>query len=191
MDEQMNWQDCQLKITHAEARLADAQALQNWLLEQTSALNAPFLLAFAQDGVIWGGAENGMALSGSAYPQISPPLDPATLISLRLFGPVGEALLWRDEGVFKARVLREGEGESTCFREYEMLLWGTADELDAPQPPFRLYREGAQGFLHAPPVDYPRAALTARDYLAYDQDTGQAYVRWNRLVGLVNKEGGR
>lgn len=193
MTEKMGWTPCQLKVNHEEVNLPDEKALNNWLLDRSNEFKLTYLLAFAEDGVIWGKVDDQLALSSQAYPEEDkfPPLTPLTLQSLRLFGQNGEILLWREDGAFKARILEEGDGDPSQYREYELLLWGAAEKENAPKPPFSLYREGAQGFLHAPPVDFKRAALVARDYLDQDGESGQVYVRWSRLVGLVNKEGGR
>jgi CRISPR-associated protein (TIGR03984 family) len=127
-----------------------------------------------------------LALSGGVYPEISPALEPLTLQELRLFGKDAELLVWRAQGGLQARALREVAGEGVKYRQYDLLLWGAA--AGAPKDGFQLMEEGAQGLRHAPPARAARARLKARDYLAHDEKTGQAYICCSRLVLL--EEGG-
>ena len=190
MADKQEWGECLLKIEHPPLEFKDEAALERWLTEKSVELESPWLLAFAEDGVIWGLVEKGeLYLSSAEHTKVSPKLRLITLQSLRLFGAEAELLLWREGHGFKARILKEGGGEPRKFRDYELLLWGAAEESQEPAGRFRLMTEGAQGFLHAPPVAAQRAKLIARDYLDHDHDTGQALIRWNRLTGL--KEGGK
>jgi CRISPR-associated protein (TIGR03984 family) len=114
-------------------------------------------------------------------------LDPKTLQQARLFGCEGEILIWRMENELTARRLLEGQGDETGYLDVEQLLWG--DRVEKPLDDFVLLREGEQGLRHAPPIKVagnpgPEACLIVRNYLAYEEDTGQAYVSLSRLVDL-------
>ncbi len=151
-----------------------------------------WLLAHADDGVIWGEIlESGLHLSSDAFPEVSPPLRTVTLQQARLFGSQAELLIWRDGAAWRARLIRdisaEQEGEKFCEETY--LLWGT--HVEERRNGFALLREGRQGLRHAPPLPEnakPPARLRVRHYLAYDED-GQAYIACSRLVDLEVERG--
>lgn len=167
-----------------------------------------YLLAFSDDGVVWGriepsgglvtahDAEAGNAATGEVARAVSPPLATGTLREARLFGEKGEVLLWRDgDGRFHARLIHEAAGgEAPRWTEgYDepQLLWGT--DSDALEPAFRLWTEGANGLRHALPVAAtlphgkegrrpPR--LRVRHYLAPEAESPLARVEASRLVGF-------
>ncbi len=57
-----------------------------------------YLLAHAEDGVIWGRLDGEeLITSHTIAPKYSPPLRAVTLQTVRLFAPVGELLVWRDD----------------------------------------------------------------------------------------------
>ena len=149
-----------------------------------------WLLAHADDGVIWGQTrDNGLHLSSAVFPSISPPLRAKTLQQARLFGPEAELLLWKSEDSWQARIIRDGSGEDGEYYDETHLLWGT--DVEEWQDGFALLREGREGLRHAPPllenVHLPMH-LRVRHYLAYDPD-GQAYMAYSRLVALETQGG--
>lgn len=165
-----------------------------WLVGQTQKYNLRWLLAHADDGVIWGEARNGgLALSVDAFREkISPLLRAQTLQQARLFSEQGELLLWRTTEGFAARLLTDKDSDAPQCLEERYLLWG--NRLEDEKDGFFLLTEGKQGLRHAPPLkpklkgekqEAERMSLTIRHYLAYD-DEGQAYIKMSRLVKLNN-----
>lgn len=151
-----------------------------------------WLLAHADDGVIWGEFRaDGLHLSGNAFPNVSPPLRATTLQQARLFGPQAEILLWKDDSAWRGRLIRDDADEVEDALDETHLLWGT--DVEDWQDGFALLREGAQGLRHAPPlpddVQLP-VRLQVRHYVAYDSD-GQAYIACSRLIGLDAQGGQR
>ena len=87
------------------------------LAEQARAYNLHWLLAHADDGVIWGEVRaNGLHLSSDVFPQVSPPLRAITLQQARLFGPDAELFFWKDNAAWRARLIQDGKGESRCAK---------------------------------------------------------------------------
>jgi len=160
------------------------------LAEQARAYGLRWLLAHADDGVIWGELRaDGLHLSGNAFPKFSPPLRAVTLQQVRLFGPDAELLLWKYDATWQTRLIQDGAGENGEYYDEPHLLWGNRAEQQ--QDGFVLLREGKEGLHHAPPLPqgvHLPARLQVRHYLAYDPD-GQAYIAYSRLVALVNQGG--
>ncbi len=144
-----------------------------------------WLLAHADDGVIWGEVRDGnLHLSSDAFPQISPPLRAATLQQARLFGPEGELLVWKEDVGWRVRWIQDGAGDSFGYYDEAHLLWG--DREEERQDGFVLLCQGREGLRHAPPLPegaQPPARLHVRHYLACDPD-GQAHIAYSRLVGI-------
>lgn len=175
-----------------ESFLNDPRA---WLALKTSDA-MPWLLAHADDGVIWGKRQSDSSLKLSSdvfsdekkYPSIAVPLSSKTLQQARIFGPAGEILIWRTEKGFAARRIFEGTTPLQDILPDEWhLLWGEPDFREC-RDGFCLYVEGLQGLRHALPVEQnpppnQRARLCVRHYLDYD-DEGQAYISLSRLVNL-------
>jgi len=164
--------------------------MRGWLSRRMSE-DMPWLLAHADDGVIWGRrqSDGSLLLSSdvfnlkSRYPAIAVELRPETLQQLRIFGPGGELLIWRDEGRFQGRIITDGDSLREDAWQEQHLLWGTSIEQ---REGFSLLKEGQQGPQHAVPIVVSgarRAALTVRHYAQSDQ-YGQAIVGLSRLVNL-------
>lgn len=178
------------------------KAFQTWLEEKASAYQ--YLLAHADDGVIWGYLKEGQLItSDQAFPDVSPPLHAQTLQQLRLFSEKGELHLWRTEpGQFQGRVITDDtSGTSEKYFDEDQILWGTR-WLDY-QKGFTLVVEGQRGLRHA----FPKAVtndkahfgtqqnpkhplrLKIRHYLDYDKETSQARISLSRLVDLYSVNG--
>jgi len=168
--------------------------LPTWLVAHAPP-EAPYLLAHATDGVIWGRVDGGRLIrAGEAFPG-EPAIDVAlrseTLQTARLFGPEGELYVWRVGSRFGYRLLVDEVGgpETAVFADQQR-LWGTRGERGRENRAagFTLLVDGRQGLRHAPPVvglmPDQRVALRLQHYVAYDA-VGQAYVSESRLVDLV------
>jgi len=149
-----------------------------------------WLLAHADDGVIWGQVrDDGLHLSSAVFPSVSPPLRAETLQQARLFGPEAELLLWKNETGWQARIIQDASGENGEYYDETHLLWGT--DVEERQDGFALLREGREGLRHAPPLPEnvpPPVHLRVRHYVKYDSD-GQAYIAYSRLVALETQGG--
>jgi len=159
-----------------------------WLEKKAKEYSLNYLLAHADDGVIWGHFNNNgkLLISGDAFDRVKVELRTVTLQQLRLFGNNGELLIWRDGTAFSARILiDEDQADENSYTD-EHLLWGEGDAKEKSTIGFTLMQEGTQGFFHAPPLPNAEGAnikLKIRHYIDYD-DQGQAYFSKSRLVGL-------
>jgi len=159
----------------------------DWLGVQADEHGLPWLLMHSDDGVNWGVRRAGKwVLSWQVDPQVAPEFDPERVQQVRLFGEVGELLLWRSGAEWTSRWLGESDGVET--RDDVHLLWGA--EARALEEGFVSLNEGAEGLCHAPPAVKPnlkpaqeRMVLRIRHHLDFDGD-GQVYVKASRLVKL-------
>ncbi len=137
---------------------AAPEALVSWLEEQARALRTPWLLAHADDGVIWGRCDAGGLITsrtaleeGGETDPCSPPLRAVTLQEARLFGPTAELLLWRGEqGGWQARVIRDGAGGDPAVQGDAAVV----EEVAVP-------RDGAIGDTGVPGRAAPTTAFAA------------------------------
>jgi CRISPR-associated protein (TIGR03984 family) len=176
-----------------------------WLSSQMRAydLKLTYLLAHASDGVIWGRFDDEeLITSHDVAPQHSPPLRVETLLTARVFAPVGELLVWRDEdGEWATRLIAEKQladattGWNSGFEEQQVLLGTRTDPLKRG---FTLMSEGAQGLFHAVPLELSLSGggderwhplrLVVHHYWQEDEH-GFTRVHTSRLVDLALKEG--
>jgi len=156
-----------------------------------------WLLAHADDGVVWGACvdtDSGLRLAVQPTP---PTLRLTTLQMARLFAPHAELLLWR-EGIWRARLVRDHvQGEEArpdgtmllneAFDEAQ-ILWGdrTTRAGTVEGVAFVTMSDGAQGLRHTVPLAVPLGRhdkrplrLHVRHYVAEDGGT------------LRNQQGGR
>ena len=170
--------------------------VKSWVEKQAAKHGLKWLLAHADDGVIWGRIDaNGQLItSDSVAPHISPPLRAETLQQARLFAEHAELLLWRDgDNRWHARLIRDAAVEETpTFTDAideAQILWGTD-----PQPlgdDFTLMSDGAQGLRHAVPLKVEGKfdetsrplRLWVRHYLK-DDDNGFTRIVASRLLDL-------
>jgi len=176
---------CTMSICSWPIEESRLNPLSDWLADQAREQGFQWLLAHADDGVVWGKMRDSrLWTSSTAFSEVSPPLSDLTLQQARLFGPDAELLLWRTDDGWRARIIREGAGEEReCYDEL-YLLWG--DHISERQDGF-IVLEHSEGLRHAPPVaadEEPPFALRVRHYLGYDDD-GQAHVLFSRLVALM------
>lgn len=152
----------------------DPGNLINWLESQAKTHNLTYLLAHADDGVIWGLVdENGRLLTSyetlhksqaqekwdgpriAAAKQNLPQLRIEMLWQARLFAEQAELFIWKDgDGAWQGRLIKDvTDGETAAWRESfdePQMLWGThGTQLKYD---FTLLEDGAQGLRHAVPV---------------------------------------
>lgn len=162
--------------------------LRNWLVDKSLKHNLLYLLAHADDGVIWGRIDknSGFVNSGDFFKEVVVQLRPHTLQQARLFGPAGELLIWFDGEKFSARLIADEQEKPDHAYEETHWLWGEGMES---RDNFTLMHEGRQGLHHAPPVENAkgfRVGMRVRHYIEYD-DFGQAYVVNSRLIDFDKK----
>jgi len=163
------------------------QSLDTWMVAQAREYGLGYLLAYADDGVIWGKFDsNGLTLAGSVFPEVHVALTAQTLERARLFGKNTEVMLWREGMALAARVIMDGSGDTVEYFDEAYWLWGTRGNLGKEQQGFTLLFEGRQDLRHAPPIVHlgpnERVALVVRNYLATRD--GHTYIAQTRLVDL-------
>jgi CRISPR-associated protein (TIGR03984 family) len=166
-----------------------------WLSQQMHTYALVYLLAHADDGVIWGRFDGEKLItSHDVAPQYSPPLREATLQTARIFAPAGELLIWRDEAsAWRGRLIAEDKPDATAewteAFDKSQVLWGTkAEPLERG---FTLMSDGSQGLFHVVPFilrgqfdEQTRPLrLVVRHYLQAD-NYGLVRVSASRLVTL-------
>jgi CRISPR-associated protein (TIGR03984 family) len=173
-----------------------------WFAEQSSVGSPAWLLAFADDGVIWGFLDNGeFHLSGNTYPQVSPQLDTNTLQQAFLFGEKAEVRVWRVENAFSASRMEDQPGEAQEAFDEDQVLWGTQIAPDTKKSDyFTLVTDGRQGLMHAIPLKLDTSSfkergrqnrplrLKLRHYLGTGED-GLVFIERSRLVSVFVCEG--
>jgi len=160
----------------------------DWIVAQARKFGLRYMLAHADDGVIWGRIDDdGLHISHGIAPA-SPPLRASTLQQARIFGPPGEVLLWRDDG-WKARFVADVSGNDNDVIDEDQILWGNA--VETVKDGFTLLREGAQGMRHAVPIvitaeqlKHHQLRLRVRHYITENED-GEASITLSRLVQLL------
>lgn len=158
--------------------------LKQWLEDQAVRNGFKWLLAHADDGVIWGRLDNGKLITSSevnpSKVQVSPPLRGKTLLQACLFSSHGELLLWRDgDNCWRARIIRDAaNGEKPdwddAIDEYQILWGNNARPL---RDGFTLMNDGSQGLRHIVPLKVTviikgsrPLRLKVRHYIQYDND---------------------
>ncbi|MBI3950567.1 MAG: TIGR03984 family CRISPR-associated protein [Acidobacteria bacterium] len=169
--------------------------VKDWLQTQAAQYKLKWVLAHADDGVIWGKVDNGQLITSDAVAsQVSPPLRLETLQTARLFALHAELLVWRDgDNQWHARLIRDAKnGEKVIWEgavDESQVLWGTDTQSLAHG--FTLMTDGAQGLRHAVPLEAKGKfdeqsrplRLWVRHYLDED-DNGFARIVASRLFDL-------
>ncbi len=175
----------------------DDHKLCEWLKSQAPSVSdqTPYLLAHAEDGVIWGRFDDGKLTTANKVfrkPEFDfPELRLQTLQQCRIFGREGEVLLWKYGERWKWRFIEKLADEKI---EERQILWGTHGQR---RDNFTLLWDGSQGLKHAVPLmnivtvsdcklDKP-VRLIVHHYINYDQD-GLARIYLSRLVDLTTQE---
>jgi CRISPR-associated protein (TIGR03984 family) len=182
--------------------------VKEWFGEQARAHYLKWLLAHADDGVIWGKLEDNGPLitsydAAQGHPTaqgICPALRNETLQQARLFSEYAELLLWRNgDNIWQARLIREAKNdESAAWNESidePQILWGTEPQL--LKHGFTLMSDGAQGLRHAVPIEVKETydergertrplRLWVRHYIAED-GSGFTRIVASRLFDLIGE----
>ena len=160
-----------------------AEGIKMWLQKQANMYNLRWLLAHADDGVIWGEVRDGALIWSNGL--FEPDLRLDTLLMVRLFGIGGELFLWKSDKAWSSRMVTDSEGDSQEYYDEAHLLWGK--DVEKRENGFIHLRHGEEGLHHAPPVGdgdiKPPFVLNVRNYIGFDDD-GQAYVQFSRLVSI-------
>lgn len=180
-----------------EIQFSHNDNLKKWLTEYNLTYNLTYLLAHADDGVIWGRFDNGKLTTAEKifYPcdfnLYFPELRPLTLQQCRIFGLNGEVLLWRiSDKKFRWRFI--GNPEEDKISESQ-ILWGTNG---IKKDNFTLLWDGSQGLKHAVPfIDIELKGdrlvqpvrLVVHHYITYDVE-GVARIYCSRLVNLSTNQ---
>lgn len=194
----------ELKADHpARCEVVDVEEtidVKDWLQKQAKERSLHYLLAHADDGVIWGRLDGEKlvtsfeaAKNDEEARKVCPELRTKTLQQARLFADHAELLLWRDgDGKWRARLIENASNDTEAewleaFDEPQ-LLWGTGDR--SLSHGFTLLEDGTQGLRHAIPCsvklkDEHHIRLVVRHYV---NRQGFMRVVASRLVKLEVEE---
>ncbi|MEG4282711.1 CRISPR-associated protein Csx19 [Microcoleus sp. A006_D1] len=191
----MNKPDCQ-SIEDAQD-IIDTPSLYNWLQLKAKQYQLQYLLAHADDGVIWGelrGNDKKLVTSGDddVFPKLAK-FRLCTLQQSRIFGKKAEVMLWKVGQNWKARLIKDEYLSKEDYICEKQILWGTQREGESKQE-FTLVSDGSQGLKYAVPLInipfsqdkknlYHPIRLLVHHYIDYD-DSGVARVYLSRLVDL-------
>ncbi len=174
-------------------RFENDELLYQWLREQMNS-ERKWLLAHADDGVIWGRLDaSELITSHDIAPNISPELRLITLQQAFIFGWQDEVRLWRDERGWLFYLINDSE--ETDYIDETQILWGT-EVIEFPEGSnsrgFTHLRESKQqGLDHVVPIEVinaqlreRRLKLRVRHFITRDDTTGEARITLSRLVSL-------
>ncbi|MEM1255936.1 MAG: CRISPR-associated protein Csx19 [Cyanobacteria bacterium P01_H01_bin.21] len=178
--------------------LPNKDSLRAWIEKKADAHKLQYLLAHADDGVIWGRFNDKKLVTADEindqkFKQF-PKLRLDTLQQCRIFGEQGEVLLWRSSNKLSARFISGNSDQQLNpkpIREHQ-LLWGTHGIQHGN---FTLLRDGSQGLKHGVPLTKElqidnneklanKICLVVHHYIDYDDD-GLAHINLSRLVKLT------
>jgi len=176
--------------------IVDQGTLTSWLEEQARNWKLNYLLAHAEDGVIWGRFDNYRLTTAEKVfhqPEFNfPTLRILTLQQCRVFGQNGEVLLWRTGETWRSRLVQDNP-EVYKIPERQ-ILWGTHGEKRGN---FSLLWDGSQGLKHVVPFTdialdernrlINRVRLMVHHFIDYD-DSGVARIHLSRIVDLTTEK---
>jgi CRISPR-associated protein (TIGR03984 family) len=169
--------------------------LSGWIQKNAKDKSLRYLLAHADDGVIWGELRDDdykLVTSRDVFPQFAE-LRLCTLQQCRIFGENAEVMLWKVGQNWKARSIEDGHLSKNDYITENQILWGTKPELE-PKNGFTLVSDGSQGLKHAVPLteinfptkDYRPLRLKVHHYIDYCDESGVARIYLSRLVNLYS-----
>jgi CRISPR-associated protein (TIGR03984 family) len=198
----MNQELCQTSIESFTK-----QSLKDWLKQKAKDHHLHYLLAHAEDGVIWGRFDVDTGALITAREVFSecdfPELRLNTLQQCRVFGKAGEVLLWNSSGKWKSRLILETKASELISKNQNKIglipesqvLWGTKGQ-ENKEYGFTLLLDGSEGLKHAVPltdINFEKdkdekilkrpVRLDIHHYFCYDSD-GVARIFISRLVSL-------
>lgn len=150
-----------------------------------------FLLAHADDGVIWGKLteKDKLVTSHDCDPNISPPLHNKTLQQAFIFGEQGEVRLWRDGDQWRSCPITDDQRENTI--EEAQIPWGTEVVKNYPHQFTHIREKRQHGMDHIVPIEVAeddlqarRLRLLVRHFIRTDPHTGEARIALSRLVNI-------
>lgn len=192
---------------------SDAE-VEKWLTAQMDE-ERQFLLAHADDGVIWGKWVNGaLRTSHEIAPDISPQLRGKTLQQAFVFGPKSEIRLFRDElGEWTVREITDPASTNDYIIEWQILWGDTVVKGEAPEKdkkvdpvlqkefthvrykkqqgldqilPLEISPDQLNNLAEQPSGTRPR--LRVHHFIEYDDCTGEGRIGLSRLVVLDMKD---
>lgn len=187
------------KFIETDVPLPEAGKLQDWAVTQLQK-HGEYLLAFADDGVIWGKLANGVLVTSrdaakNKFPDepikwTSPEFREETLQQVFIFSKASEVRLFKDElGNWNTLRVVDASVASDEIIIESQILWGN-QSVGNTQDGFLQVSEFRKGipnqFL---PVDEPLGnddcvRLEVHHLVEYDESTGEARVAISRLAGL-------
>lgn len=171
------------------------QSLKAWLQQKGKEYQLNYLLAHAEDGVIWGKFKPEynykLIISGEVFNQLAT-LRIETLQQCRIFSQTAEVMLWKNSQIWKGRLIQDEHLSEEHYICENQILWGT--QAKDEQQGFTLVSDGSQGLKHAVPLTgivfnsdkrkpLRPLRLTVHHYIDYD-DSGIARINLSRLVNL-------
>lgn len=174
----------------------DTASLKEWMEKQAKEHKLNYLLAHAEDGVIWGKFDGArLTTSGDVFDQLAK-LRLQTLQQCRMFGDNCEVMLWKIGKDWNARSI-DDTNNPDCLADEHQILWGTT-KASQEEDGFTLLSDGQEGLKHAVPLInipfdqsknlYRPLRLIVRHYLDEDLDTGIVRVYLSRLVDLTKEK---
>lgn len=194
-------------VSEIEPPSSDAE-VGDWLAG-LAGKQRPFLLAFADDGIIWGLWRSGRLTTAVENVQtamatepnnpqlrqslaVSPSLRGSTLQQASLFGRADEVRLFHDEaGGWQARQIGDPADPADVISESQLLI---GSQVVASLGEFTHVRDRIQqGLDHIPPIrlsdtdvaDNRAPRLSIRHHIEYDDATGEARIAISRLVEVT------
>lgn len=174
-----------------------------WIEKRAKEWQLDYLLAHAEDGVVWGRFDNSKLTTAdeifdkNIFGVDLPALRPSTLQQCRIFGEKGEILLWQTESGWESRIIQDNPGVD--YIQEMQILWGTQEETgehgeNGEKDGFTLLSDGSQGLKHAVPLTgiifkqdkkklHRPVRLLVHHYIDYE-DSGIARIFLSRLVSL-------
>lgn len=189
------------EITHIPS--LSGTDLRLWLEQTATIYGCTYLFAHADDGVIWGRFDAGTLItSHDVFGALHCPatIRTTTLWEARLFGVNAEVLLWRVDGIWRARVIHDATlSPHDDYLIEQQMLWG--DHAESHAEGFTLLVDGSEGLRHAVPIMVPDTAfidtrdkeqqrrlrpvrLRVHHFIDFD-DAGNARIALSRLVDLM------
>jgi len=175
--------------------------LNNWFTQQGAAVGSPsWLLAYADDGVIWGKVVGKELITAADvfnlnYPGAFPVLNMEKLQKASLFGEKAEIRVFRKNDSWIAlRIEDNPAAEESDSYDRSYILWG--NKVKVRKDGWAWVEDGQLGIHQALPLEidegisYRIARIDVRYYITYEKDHGQASVAVKRLCKLYTvKEG--